>query len=118
MILPPINPDEEAKPTVLSFPGKKKAPAEQGSYLQIASEFTPGACRHRAGFVFDEKLENVLCKGCGERVSPIWVLRQLAQEETRWHRARETYQEEMKRLAERSRTKCRHCGEMTPISRS
>lgn len=118
MILPPINLDEVQQPTVLSFPGKKKAPADEGPYLQLASPFEPGKCQHRTGFVFDEKLEHVLCKGCGEHVSAIWVLRQLAQEETRWHRARETYQEEMKRLGERSRTKCRHCGEMTPISRS
>ncbi|UIF90925.1 hypothetical protein [Cupriavidus sp. UYPR2.512] len=117
MILPPINLDEEVKPTVLSFPGTKKQPAEEGPYLQdVGHRF--GECQHRAGFVLDDKLDAVICKGCNEKLSPMWVLRQLASVETRWHRFRETYQDEMKRLAERSKTKCRHCGEMTPISRS
>ena len=117
MIFPPINLDDEDRPTVLSFPGKKKDAAEEGPYLRdVAHRF--GECQHRAGFDVDDKLDEVTCRGCNAKLSPIWVLRQLANMETRWHRHRETYQDEMKRLAERQRTKCRHCGEMTTISRS
>ena len=48
----------------------------------------------------------------------MFVLESLMHQESRWMRTREAYQEEMKRLDERSRTKCQHCGQMTRISRS
>jgi hypothetical protein len=40
----------------------------------------------------------------------------LAGEETKWHESFKRYQAEMRRLSERSRTKCQHCGQMTRIS--
>ncbi len=46
----------------------------------------------------------------------MFVLRIMATEENQWSRMRERYLEEMKRLRERSRTKCMHCGAMTEIS--
>lgn len=46
----------------------------------------------------------------------MFVLKMLMQAESRWNQTRESYQEEMKRLRERSRTKCQHCGQMTRIS--
>ena len=41
---------------------------------------------------------------------------QLAQRDHRFHKAHHRYHEQMMRLDERSRTKCRYCGKMTPIS--
>lgn len=102
--------------TVLNFTGKKKAAADEGPYLREVM-YKPG-CQHTASFTVDEKLDTVECSACGEKLNPIWALKQLARMETRWHRHHEQYQEECKRLAERSRTKCQHCGEMTRISRS
>jgi uncharacterized protein YeaO (DUF488 family) len=37
--------------------------------------------------------------------------------EHRWHELHARYQDEMQRLAERERTKCQHCGQLTRISR-
>jgi hypothetical protein len=48
----------------------------------------------------------------------MWVLTKLAHKETGYHETERRYHEEMKRLSERSRTKCEHCGQMTRISRS
>jgi hypothetical protein len=101
---------------VLSFTGKKKREAEDGPYLQEVTHLIK--CRHDIGFIVDDKLDSVKCTGCGEKLNPMWALKQLSQMETRWHRAHEQYQDEMKRLKDRSRTKCRYCGEMTPISRT
>lgn len=97
---------------IIKLPVKKKEQDER--YLK---NVVVGDCFHRSGFTIDETLENVTCNACGEKLNPMWVIRQLASEENRWHSARQRYQDEMKRLKERSRTKCRHCGEMTPISR-
>lgn len=111
-----IDLDEEDRATVLSFPGKKKPPADEGPYLREV--MYRSGCQHRAGFTVDEKLDTVECTGCGEKLNPIWVLQQLSRMETRWHNHHVQYQDEMKRLSERSRTKCQHCGEMTRISRT
>ena len=76
-------------------------------------------CQHLfTSFEIDIKAAKCTCKKCGETVSPMFVLEQLMKTESRWMQTRAAYQDEMKRLAERSRTKCRHCGEMTGISRS
>lgn len=72
-------------------------------------------CRHQR-FIVDDKLAEVTCADCSEKISPIYALLQLCGQENRYHELHARYQDEMKRLAERSRTKCRHCGEMTPIS--
>jgi len=107
---------EEDKAVVLSFPGKKKPEADEGPYLKQVL-YKPG-CRHDHGFEIDEKLMEVECTVCHEKLNPMWALIQLANMETRWHRYHEQYQQEVARLRERLRTKCRHCGEMTPISRN
>jgi uncharacterized protein YeaO (DUF488 family) len=44
------------------------------------------------------------------------VLRKLAHRETDFHQLAERYHDEMRRLSERSRTRCMHCGKMTRIS--
>ena len=79
-------------------------------------QVVPGMkCFHRR-FVVDDTLAEVECADCHEKLSPMWVLRQLAQKENRYHELAARYQDQMKRLAERSRTKCRKCGQMTEIS--
>lgn len=74
-------------------------------------------CWHRR-FTVDEQAEKVLCADCKEPLNPMWVLVQLSNQETKYHELHDRYQDELKRLKERSRTKCRHCGNMTPISKS
>ena len=75
-----------------------------------------GECRHDRSIV-DERKTEVTCADCGEKLNPIWVLSQLANKESGWFRSRDRYQDEMKRLEERSRTRCQKCGYMTRISR-
>jgi ribosomal protein S27E len=108
-----LEPDDLAKVIELKVPFKKPEPDEK--FLVVDH----GHCFHeRYGFILDESLEHVLCKGCKEHLSPMWVLKHLAHNETKYHENAKRYQEEMQRLKERSRTKCQHCGEMTGISRS
>lgn len=77
-----------------------------------------GRCWHMHGFVVDDQLAEVTCSACGEKLNPMWVLAQLAQREHRYHELHARYHDELKRLAERERTKCQHCGQMTRISRA
>ena len=75
-------------------------------------------CKHYKGpFEVDDDAGTCKCMECGDDVSPMFVLKRLMNKESQWNRTREKYQDEMKRLSERSKTKCEHCGQMTRISR-
>ena len=73
-------------------------------------------CFHNHTYLIDDRATEVTCSACGEKLNPIWVLLQLMHQESRWHELHARYQDEMKRLNERERTKCQHCGAMTRIS--
>lgn len=110
-------PSTEPAPNVLELNASHKDPGPvppDGQYLRLA----PFACSHHNGpFLVDERLAEVTCSRCKEKLNPMWVLTQLTHTESRWHQFFARYQDELARLKERSRTKCRRCGEMTPISR-
>ena len=75
-------------------------------------------CIHfNSSFEIDEKAGKCKCLKCGEEVSAMFVLKRLMGLESQWMNTRKAYQVEMKRLEERSRTKCQHCGKVTRISR-
>lgn len=105
---------------VLKFPKGYKAPPDGNLMLVEKGRNTPGAeCRHHfTSFEVDTDNHQCKCLKCGERVSPFIVLQELMRLESQWMRTREAYIEESKRLKERSRTKCQHCGEMTRISKA
>lgn len=81
-----------------------------------------GKCMHgrfeNAQYIVDESLAEIECSVCHEKLNPIWAMAQLARMEHRFHEAQKRYIEEMRRLSERTRTKCKSCGVMTPISRN
>lgn len=84
---------------------------------RVLTEVRSYACMHRR-FTIDDHLQQVECRDCGEKLNPMFALISLCRQESRYHELHQRYQDEMKRLAERSKTKCRHCGEMTSISRA
>lgn len=104
---------------VLKFPKGYKAPPD-GSLMLVEKNRDTSLglqCRHHfTQFEVDVDEHKCKCLGCGENVSPFLVLRELMRHESQWMRTRLAYIEESKRLKERSRTKCQHCGEMTRIS--
>ena len=99
--------DEKIK----ELPVKFKTQPDDNKFLVVP----PSKCPHGL-YNVDEKLAEVTCRKCGEKMNPMYVLKEMAMGESQWHRTRQMYQEEMKRLTERSRTKCRFCGKITPIS--
>lgn len=115
MNLPPISNDSPDDGNVLQL----KVPFKrQETNDRVLSVVIAGKCYHTMGFLLDESLEHVHCKQCNEALNPMFVLKQLANKENHYHATAVRYQEEMARLANRSRTKCQHCGEMTRISHS
>jgi hypothetical protein len=76
-----------------------------------------GAVMRPVTYIVDPAAAEVECSNCKAKLNPMWVLARLAHNETRYHETAKRYQEEMKRLSERARTKCAYCGQMTRISR-
>jgi len=82
-----------------------------------------GKCYHKT-FIVDHTLDVVVCEQCGEKVSPMWVLKSLTESETRagWRLAelQEAAIKDREMIeADRNKTrcKCQHCHKMTRISR-
>lgn len=104
---------------VKRLPVRFKAPQPEERTLVRPFEVGKGAeCSHLyTQYIIDEALSDVECFKCKAKLNPMWVLTRLANEDRRYEEAQKRHQEEMRRLAERERTKCRHCGKMTTISR-
>lgn len=96
----------------------KKPVPEDRSVLTAFEVHKGGSCNHLyVPYVVDESEAMVECGRCGEKLNPMWVLGKLATYDRRLAESQARYQDEMKRLRERQRTKCDHCGQMTRISR-
>lgn len=93
----------------LKVPFKKPIPEDR------SLDLVRSKCWH-GPYEIDEAAAEVTCKACGEKLNPVWVLKQLAHKESRYHETAARYQDEMRRLTERSRTKCEHCRRLTRIS--
>lgn len=110
-MLPPI---DTSGAEVTALPVKHKAPPD-GSLMLVPPPASK--CIHwNTSFEIDDDAGKCKCLGCGEEVSPMFVLGRLMQLESQWMRTRAAHQDEMRRLRERSRTKCDHCGKITRIS--
>lgn len=113
MIFEPI---DTGGTNIAQLPVKYKKPLDGERFLVPVD---PGKCSHFNGpFEIDTKGNKCTCKRCGEQVGAMYVLEQLMKAESRWMQTLATYQEDMKRMDERSRTKCDNCGKITRISRS
>jgi hypothetical protein len=112
MDLPPI---DVTGADILKLPVTPRTPVSDERLLHSVPY---NACIHFNGpFEVDDKAGKCKCLRCGGEVSPMFVLHELMRQESTWMRTRAAYQDEMKRLDERSSTKCQHCGQMTRISR-
>lgn len=110
--------NDDGKITQIGVQFKSRPEDGERSLLRLHEVPKAGGCNHLfVTYIVDEALATVECGQCGEKLSPTWVLQKLANNESHHARIRDDYQAEMKRLKERSRTKCDHCGKMTRISK-
>ena len=99
--------DTDQNVTVL--PIKKREVGEN-----VLSVVHPYKCHH-PHFEVDEKLAEVTCRACGEKMSPMWVLLQIAHNERMLSDRLLSLRTECRLLQGRIRTKCEHCKKMTRI---
>lgn len=102
---------------VTKIPVKFKDVGKSGQMLEIKHHTDCSHFVRPQSFLVDRDRVEVECGKCGQLLNPMAVLSWMAVEETGWHRVGKQYQNEMRRLDERSRTKCEHCDKMTRISR-
>lgn len=81
---------------------------------EVRNQYRFDKCQHKRVEV-DEIAAEVECKDCGQKLSPIAVLVRLAREESRLRFRIEQNQKLKAELDKKTRTKCRHCGRMTPV---
>lgn len=104
--LPPINLEN-----LVIFPVKlKTVPGKPISVAQVP--YT--ACRHLHTEIDPQKAE-VTCLDCKALLNPIWLLEQLSREDDRLFRRWAELKATIQAMDERTKTKCKHCGKMTPI---
>jgi len=60
-------------------------------------------------------LTTIRCLDCEKDINPVVWLAMLAEEWQRVERLTGEYKAAAEKLNEKSRTKCRHCGKMTPV---
>ena len=72
-------------------------------------------CQH-GQFLVDEKLAEIECGLCHEKLNPMWVLVRLANDEWRLRDRWALLKADLRLMGERTRCKCKHCGQMTPIN--
>lgn len=82
------------------------------SLSEVSERYRHDVCRHRNLLVDADKAE-VECADCGVKLNPIAMLARFASEQTRWQRAREGMLEERRKLEEKQRCRCEHCGKLT-----
>lgn len=73
-------------------------------------------CRHNK-FLVNIKKDYVECSICGDHLSPMWVLEQLCNAESRAWQNLEAVKELVEKTKEKLSCKCRHCNKMTKIYR-
>ncbi len=78
--------------------------------------YKPGTCQHLGVTYFYSAAESeVTCGGCSARLNPVWVIGQMAQQESQWIEGRKVYLRLKEEHESRKRCKCQHCGRLTRI---
>lgn len=91
---------------------KFKKPNDNKKMLTLAPR--DDGC-HKHSYIVDPELDRVTCANCDKVFNPMAVLTELTRQESRWMMNYRHADEKMKRLSEKQRTKCNHCGKMTKI---
>lgn len=97
---------------ITQLPVKHRKPAvDPNASLQVVYSY---ACQH-GNFLVDEKLGEVECGICKAKLNPIWVLAQIAMVESQLSTRWASLKAEIELMKPRLKTKCDHCGKLTPI---
>ena len=95
---------------VTPFPVRPKDPAQK----PLTIVYSYAGCQHTRAVV-DEKLNELECADCHQKLNPIQFLVTMANQLTRWDEEARTIKKARELLAERKRCRCLNCGDWTDI---
>lgn len=104
--------DEPAESKIIPLGVNFRKPLDADRYLVYQKDHK---CQH-GQYLIDEAKAEVECGKCHEKMSPMHVLREMRNHESDWHALFNHYQELSKKLSERERVKCSHCGKLTKVN--
>ena len=111
--------DEKDNNIIRLAPKQPEGRTYERTLIDGGRRYTPNACAHKGPYIIDRKLAAVECGDCGALLNPIYVLEVLACQEAYWNMRRRDLSEYLKvinaEIEGRSRTRCVHCQNMTPI---
>lgn len=100
---------EDSDDNIMQLPKSKLS--KSSSPLEVVHSFK---CMH-GRFLVDEKKAEVECGLCHEKLNPMWVLGRIANDDYQLRDRWANLKADLQLMGERTKTKCRHCGKMTPI---
>lgn len=95
---------------IVNLPRRKKG--EPTGPVEVVYDY--GKCQHAHVEVCEKKAE-CICRDCGEKLNPIWVLMRIATDDRIFVDRWAGMKAEMQLMQGRMRVKCRHCGKFTPV---
>ena len=109
---------DDREPTVVPFVGSRKA-LTRTIQMKNHRRYDSSQCPHKGPFTLCKEEWAVECGDCGALLNPIWCLTKLCEKEAYWNNRMDDLAKYLKEitaeLADRERTKCTHCGNMTAI---
>lgn len=78
-------------------------------YRKFNSECNHSSLEYCEGDIF------VTCRKCKKALNPIAILKTVLSHDSWWRREKERFDDVLKKLEKRNRTKCEKCGGMTTI---
>ena len=97
---------------IVKFTKKYVAPQTTERFLTVVHSYK---CIH-GNYIVDPDKAEVECGKCHERLNPIKVLVELAHKECKYHDYHKRFIEQSKKMDERTRVKCSHCGQFTKVN--
>lgn len=90
---------------------KFKRPSEEDRMLKVVHN--KDCYNHQ--YLIDAEADIISCSKCNKTFNPMAVLVDLARKESTWINNKKRSMELLKKVEERTSTKCSHCGKMTKI---
>lgn len=110
---------EDESKIVRLRPGSDGSRTYERTIIDNSRRYRQDVCPHKGPYLVDKKLATVECQDCGALLNPMFVLEMLCYRETYWNQRQKDLSEYIAKLndeiRDRERTKCVHCGNMTPI---
>lgn len=92
-----------------------KIPSHKDNILQFVRGYKK--CTHTGRYIVDPDLAYVTCAGCGAELNPMFVLRELANNEHILNKETRSLKIQAKEAGKMNRCKCEHCEKMTRIKK-